>query len=126
MIQTHHCRKCCKVSTSRCFKKCGLQICPLHPNHAFGTNSTCRACPDPRDLVIEPAQEIKEEGREIDVLQEEWIGPEEQARVWKLIEQEKAQRGRIEHSKQAPLKNLGENNRVEDAVKGKRQRGSGI
>jgi len=117
---------CCKVPTSRCFKKCGLQICHLHPNHAFSANSSCRACPDPRSLVKEPEPENTEESKEIDVLTEEWIGPEEQARVWRLIEQEKAQRGRSEQSRQVSPKKLIENNRAGYAVKGKRRGGSGI
>ncbi|PUU77203.1 hypothetical protein B9Z19DRAFT_1128591 [Tuber borchii] len=120
MIQTHHCRKCSKVTSSRCFKKCGLQICHLHPNHAFGANSTCRACPDPRGLVIGQESEIAKESKKTDALPEERTGPKEQGRVRRLMEEQKAQRGRSEKSRQVSQKKRAENSGVRYAVKGKR------
>lgn len=67
-----------------------------------------------------------EESKEIDLLLEEWIGSEEQARVWRLIKQEKAKRGRIKQLRQVSPKKIVENHRDRCAVKGKRQGGNGI
>ncbi|KAG0125693.1 hypothetical protein HOY82DRAFT_543022 [Tuber indicum] len=94
----------------------------IHPNHAFSAGSSCRACQclDHKDLAVE--QKAENKAVEIDVLLEEWVGHEEQARAWKLAEQLKLERGRKESREHgAPKKGVEENGTTQE-IKGKRRK----